>query len=148
MQQIAEIMTRDVVTLAPDDTILRAAQIMDELNIGAIPVCDRDELIGMVTDRDITIRATSMGNAPDDTCVRDVMSGDVRWCYEDQTVDEVMEQMRDVQIRRMPVKDRATQHLIGIVSLGDVATKHSAEVDRTLDLISRPSEPDRPSSGA
>ena len=145
MQLVAEIMTRDVATISPEDTIRRAAQLMDELNIGSVPVCRGSDLVGMVTDRDITVRATSSGDAPDDTLVREVMSTDVRWCYDDQEVDEVMEQMRDVQIRRLPVKSRKTDELIGILSLGDIATKHSAEVDHTLERISTPSEPDRPS---
>jgi CBS domain-containing protein len=145
MQLISEIMTRDVMTVSPQDSIRRAAQLMDELNVGAIPVCDGDRLIGMVTDRDITVRATSVGESPDETMVRDIMSVGVKTCFEDQPVDDVMEQMRDVQIRRIPVLDHETQNLIGIVSLGDVATRHSAEVDRTLDEISRPAEPDRPS---
>jgi CBS domain-containing protein len=145
MQMISEIMTRDVMTVSPQETIQRAAQIMDELNVGAIPVCDQGRLIGMVTDRDITVRATAAGRPPDQTMVRDVMSIDVRTCFENQPVDEVMGQMQDVQIRRIPVLDHETNALIGIVSLGDVATKHSAEVDRTLEKISTPAEPDRPS---
>lgn len=145
MQLISEIMTRDVRTISPQENIQRAAQIMNELNVGAIPVCDGGRLIGMVTDRDITVRATSAGESPDDTMVRDVMSVDVKTCLDDQPVDEVMEQMRDVQIRRIPVLDHETRHLVGIVSLGDVATKHSAEVDRTLEKISSPSKRDRPS---
>lgn len=143
MQRIADIMTRGVATVSPNDNIRRAAQLMDELNVGALPVCERDELVGMVTDRDITVRATAAGELPEQTPVKDVMSTDVRWCFEDETVDEVMEQMRDTQIRRLPVKNHITQRLVGIVSLGDVATKHSAEVDHTLEEISKPSEPDR-----
>jgi CBS domain-containing protein len=144
MQLISEIMTRSVTTISPHDSIQRAAQIMDDLNVGAIPVCDEGRLIGMVTDRDITVRATSAGESPEDAKVRDVMSVDVKTCFDDQPVNEVMEQMRDQQIRRIPVLDHETQNLIGIVSLGDVATKHSAEVDRTLEEISNPSQPDRP----
>lgn len=144
MQLISEIMTRDVRTISPQENIRRAAQLMDELNVGAIPVCDGERLIGMVTDRDITVRATSAGESPENTMVRDVMSVNVKTCFEDQPVDEVMEQMRDVQIRRIPVIDHESESLIGIVSLGDVATKHSAEVDRTLEKISTPAAPDRP----
>ncbi|MDQ9170057.1 CBS domain-containing protein [Oxalobacteraceae bacterium R-40] len=144
MQLINEIMTRDVMTVSPQETIRRAAQMMDELNVGAVPVCDGQKLVGMITDRDITVRAIAAGCAPDSTYVGDIMSSDVRWCYDDQPVDEVMEQMQDVQIRRIPVMDHNTQNMIGIVSLGDLATKHSAEVDRTLEKISSPSEPDRP----
>ncbi len=144
MQLISEIMTRDVMTISPTDNVRRAAQMMDDLNVGAIPVCDEDRLIGMVTDRDITVRATSAGEQPEETMVRDVMSINVKTCFEDQPVDEVMEQMRDIQIRRVPVVDHETHRLVGIVSLADVATKHSAEVDRTLEKISTPSNPDRP----
>jgi len=144
MQTISDIMTRDVRSVSPQETVMRAAQIMDELNVGSLPVCEGSKLIGMVTDRDITVRATAAGMAPDQTHVSDVMSQQVRWCFENQPVDEVMDQMSDSQIRRVPVLDHDSQQLIGIVSLGDLATKHSAEVDRTLENISEPSQPDRP----
>lgn len=144
MQLISEIMTRDVMTVSPQETIQRAAQMMDELNVGAIPVCDGQRLVGMVTDRDITIRGIAAGLSPVDNAIGEIMSTELHWCFEDQPVDEVMEQMRDVQIRRIPVVDHNTKNLIGIVSLGDIATKHSAEVDRTLEIISTPSAPDRP----
>ncbi|WP_337367513.1 CBS domain-containing protein [Noviherbaspirillum denitrificans] len=119
--------------------------MMDELNVGALPVCDGRKLVGMVTDRDITVRAVAAGQAPDSAHVEDVMTGSVRWCFDDQTVDEVMQQMGDTQIRRVPVVDHDSKELIGIVSLGDLATKHSAQVDRTLEEISTPSQSDRPS---
>lgn len=144
MQRIAEVMTRDVRSVSPQETIRRAAQMMDELNVGALPVCDGQKLVGMVTDRDITIRAVAAGQSPDAAHVEDVMSDSVRWCFDDQTVDEVMQQMGDSQIRRVPVVDHDTKELIGIVSLGDLATKHSAQVDRTLEEISTPAEPNRP----
>jgi len=144
MQRIAEVMTRDVRSISPQETIRRAAQMMDELNVGALPVCDGQKLVGMVTDRDITVRAVAAGQSPDAAHVADVMSDQVRWCFDDQTVDEVMQQMGDSQIRRVPVVDHDTQELIGIVSLGDMATKHSAQVDRTLEEISSPAEPNRP----
>jgi CBS domain-containing protein len=143
MQTIQEIMTRDVQTISPQETVQRAAQLMDELNVGAIPVLDGDKLVGMITDRDITVRSVAAGQAPNATKVADVMSTDVRTCTAGQSVDEVLEQMGDVQIRRIPVLDEQSQQVIGIVSLGDVATKHSADVERTLDEISTPSEPDR-----
>jgi CBS domain-containing protein len=143
MQTIQEIMTRDVQTISPQETVQRAAQLMDELNVGAIPVLDGDKLVGMITDRDITVRSVAAGQAPDATRVADVMSTDVRTCTPGQSVDEVLGQMGDVQIRRIPVLDEQSHQVIGIVSLGDVATKHSADVDRTLDEISTPSEPDR-----
>jgi CBS domain-containing protein len=144
MQRISEIMTRDVMTIAPHENIRRAAQLMDELNVGAIPVCDGEKLVGMITDRDITVRATSSGEMPEDTEVREIMSSGVQYCFDDQEVDQVMKKMRNAKIRRMPVIDHNTRNLSGIVSLGDLATKHSAEVDRTLAEISTLSEPNRP----
>ncbi|HAV36095.1 MAG TPA: CBS domain-containing protein [Massilia sp.] len=136
-------MTRDVETISPQETVQRAAQMMDELNVGAIPVLDGGKLVGMITDRDITVRSVAAGQAPASTRVGDVMSTDVRTCTTRQTVDEVLGQMGDVQIRRVPVIDEDSQQVVGIVSLGDMATKHSAQIDRTLDEISTPSEPDR-----
>lgn len=144
MQTISEIMTRDVHTISPDETVRRAAQLMDELNVGSIPVCDGPRLVGMITDRDITVRATAAGMGPESTRVGDVMSTDVRTCYSTQNVDEVLSQMGDVQIRRVPVVDQASHSLVGIVSLGDMATKHLAGIDHALEEISSPSEPDRP----
>ena len=146
MQTIHDIMTRDVQTISPQDTVQRAAQLMDELNVGAIPVLDGDQLVGMITDRDITVRSVAVGQNPTSTQVADVMSTDVRTCTAEQSVEEVLDTMGDVQIRRIPVLD-AQSKVIGIVSLGDVATKHAADVDLTLDEISTPSEPDRSTTG-
>ncbi len=144
MQTIQDVMTRDVQQISPEDSVRRAAQMMDEFNIGSIPVVDGNKLVGMITDRDITVRSTAAGQAPESTRVGDVMSTDVRTCYSSQTVDEVLDQMGDVQIRRVPVVDQASHSLVGIVSLGDMATKHSAGIDHALQEISTPSEPDRP----
>jgi CBS domain-containing protein len=146
MQTIQDVMTRDVRTISPQDNVRKAAQLMDELNVGAIPVCGGDKLVGMITDRDITVRSTAAGQAPESTRVADVMSTDVRTCTSTQTVDEVLGQMGDVQIRRVPVLDEQSQRIIGIVSLGDMATKHSAGIDHALDEISSPSQPDRSST--
>lgn len=146
MQTVQDIMTRNVQSISPEETVRRAAQLMDEFNVGAIPVCDGDRLVGMITDRDITVRSTAAGQPPEKTRVGDVMSTDVRTCYTTQTVDEVLGQMGDVQIRRVPVIDQQSHALVGIVSLGDMATKHSAGIDRALEEISEPSEPDRPTA--
>ena len=148
MQTIQDVMTRDVQSIAPQETVQRAAQMMDELNVGAIPVLDGRKLVGMITDRDITVRSTAAGQAPDQTRVGDVMSVDVRTCTPHQSVDEVLDQMGDVQIRRLPVLDRQSQEVIGIVSLGDMAAKHSAGIDHTLEEISTPAEPDRSTVGS
>ncbi|WP_313031718.1 CBS domain-containing protein [Massilia alkalitolerans] len=143
MQTIREVMTPDVQTISPQETVQRAAQMMDELNVGAIPVCDGDRLVGMITDRDITVRSVAAGQSPDQTFVGDVMSTDVRTCYSNQELDEVMDTMSDVQIRRVPVIDENSRQLVGIVSLGDIATKSAGMVEGALDEISSPSEPDR-----
>ena len=144
MKQIADIMTRDVREAPPDDTLQRAAQTKDELNVGVLPVCDCERLVGIVTDRDITVRGVAAGHAVDATPVTEVMSAQVEWCYEDERIDEVMERMRNMQIRRVPVMNRQ-QQLVGMVSLGDLATKTSTqhELQDTLGSISSPSEPDR-----
>jgi CBS domain-containing protein len=147
MQTIRDIMTPDVRSIAPQETVQRAAQMMDELNVGAIPVLDGDRLVGMITDRDITVRSTAAGQAPGQAKVEDVMSTDVRTCTPDQAVDEVLDRMGDVQIRRLPVLDADSHAVIGIVSLGDMAAKHSAGIDHTLETISTPAEPDRSTVG-
>lgn len=143
MQTIQDIMTRDVQTISSQETIQRAAQLMDELNVGAIPVLDGDKLVGMITDRDITVRSVAVGQDPRSTKVTDVMSTDVRTCTPGQSIEDVLSQMGDVQIRRVPVVDEQSGKVIGIVSLGDVATSDAADVDLALDEISSPSEPDR-----
>ena len=142
MQKISDFMTRNVQVVRPDESLRRAAQVMDELNVGSLPVCDRSGLVGMITDRDITVRATSAGLSAD-TRVCDVMTGHARWCTGEQTVQEAMEQMADVQIRRLPVVD-ADHQVVGIVSLGDLATRHQGHVAAALRRISDPSMPDRP----
>jgi CBS domain-containing protein len=85
MPRIAEVMTRDVEVISPDESLQRAAQMMDELNVGALPVCEGKNLVGMITDRDITVRATAIGLRPSDTCVSEIMTEQTRWCTEDQS---------------------------------------------------------------
>jgi CBS domain-containing protein len=145
MQKIADVMTRDVAVLGPQESVQRAAQLMDELNVGAVPVCNGKKLVGLITDRDIVVRSTAAGTAPAQCRIADVMSEHVRWCFDDQSVDEVLEQMSDTQIRRVPVVNRQ-KHLVGIVSLGDLATRCDGdEAGSALRDISSPSQPDRPS---
>ena len=143
MQTIQDVMTRDVQCISPEDSVRKAAQMMDEFNIGSIPVVDGDKLVGMITDRDITVRSTAAGQAPESTRVGDVMSTDVRTCNATQSVEEVLAEMGNVQIRRVPVVDQASHSLVGIVSLGDMATKQSEGIEQALEEISAPSEPDR-----
>lgn len=141
MTTVAEVMTRDVATLAPDDTIRTAAQKMDELNVGALPVCDGAKLVGIVTDRDIVVRAVSAG-VGSASAVRDIVSEPVDWCYEDEDVSIAQKKMADRQIRRLPVVD-ADKRLVGIIALGDVATNADGEISSTLGAVSSPSRPDR-----
>jgi CBS domain-containing protein len=140
--RISELMTPDVEVIAPDETLQRAAQRMDELNVGALPVCSDGKLVGMITDRDITVRATAAGLSPSATRVSEVMTEATRTCSPDESIDEVMKQMGDVQIRRLPVID-AHDTLVGIVSLGDLAVRQRGHIDRALREISSPSQPDR-----
>jgi CBS domain-containing protein len=148
MQLVYEVMTRDVQSVSARDTVRRAAQMMDDLNVGALPVCDGDRLVGMVTDRDITVRATSAGLNPDDAVVEQVMSATVHSCFEDQPLEDVARQMADTQIRRVPVVSHDdARRLVGIVSLGDLATKASGGarrhvVEQVVEKVSFPSEPD------
>lgn len=136
MTTVADIMTRNVRTLAPTDTVRRAAQSMGELNVGSIPVCNGKKLVGMVTDRDITLRGVAEGLDAEKTLLSDIMSKDVKWCFEDQSLEEVMETMAASQIRRLPVVSR-DKELVGILSLGDLATKtDNEEVASVLEDIS------------
>ena len=140
MPKISELMTREVEVITPDESLQRAAQLMDDLNVGALPVCDGSRLIGMVTDRDITIRATAIGLDPNETEVSAVMTEETRWCTEDQSAEEVLKLMGDAQIRRLPVLDE-DQRVVGIVSLGDLANSGSQETDEALRRISAPEDP-------
>ena len=140
--KISEVMTRQVRVIGPGRSIREAARLMDELNVGVLPVCDGQRLLGIITDRDITVRATAVRKDPDAVPVREIMTEDVRWCFEEETVEDVAHMMGDVQIRRIPVIDR-NKHLVGIVALGDLATDRVQGTGEALRRISEPSEPDR-----
>ena len=140
--KVADLMTHDPQPIGPDDTLRRAAQLMDALNVGVLPVCDGERLVGMLTDRDIVVRATAAGLAPDDATVGDIMTADLRWAYDDEEVEEAEQMMRATQIRRLPVLNRQ-RRLVGMLSLGDLAAKGAAAVRDTLGAISRPPAPDR-----
>lgn len=141
MPKVSEIMTPDVQVVGPEESLQRAAQMMDQLNVGSLPVCDGRRLLGIVTDRDITIRGTAAGLAPDRACVSDVMSRGVQSCTEGQDTQDVMRTMGELQVRRLPVLNTQEQ-VVGIVSLGDLATRQSRPVDEMVREISTPSEPD------
>lgn len=117
--RVGEAMTRDVRITNPDQTIQQAALMMASLDAGVLPVADHDRLVGMITDRDIAIRGIAAGKGPD-ARVRDVMTADVKYCFDDQDVGDVTRNMGDIQVRRLPVVDRE-KRLVGILSLGDIA---------------------------
>ena len=117
---IREIMSEQVEFVRPDDTLQDAALKMRELGIGPLPVCENQCVVGMVTDRDITIRAVALGLDPRTTKVSEVMSGEVVCCYDDQEAEVAAHLMQSQQIRRVLVLDR-DKRLVGIVSLGDLA---------------------------
>ncbi len=142
----AEVMTRDVVTVRPDASVREAACMMNDLNVGVLPVCDGHHLVGIITDRDITVRATADGMQPDATLVRAVMTEDVRWCFEDDAIEQIEGEMARRQIRRMPVLDRG-KRLVGMLALGDLAVDHARGTAETLRSISSPAEPDRTRRG-
>lgn len=139
MTSVNKVMTSDVTSMTPTDSIAAAARAMSELNVGVIPVCDAGKLLGVVTDRDIVIRAVAKGldgQAP----LSGIMSKDVQTASPEDDLDDVLERMADGQIRRMPVVN-AEGGLVGIVSLGDIAVKGSedeAEVGQSLGAISAP----------
>jgi CBS domain-containing protein len=137
MTTIAEVMTRDVRVVAPDTTLQQAAQVMKDRDIGSLPVCNGKRLIGMVTDRDMAVRGIANGLSPQSTPVRDVMTQDVEYVSDTDSIDDVQRKMGGDQIRRVPVVD-AQHDLVGIVSLGDLATNDARGTDKTLKQISEP----------
>ena len=130
--QAKDLMSRDVVTVLPQTLLQRAARLMLELDIGALPVRRGDRLVGMVTDRDLAVRALAQGHGPDAT-VGDVMTRDVKYCFADQDVDEVAANMADLQLRRLPVLDH-DKRLVGILSLCDIAV--SDDIDQAAEALS------------
>jgi len=134
--RVSECMSTDVKICAPDDTVQQAARTMREIDAGAIPVGENDRLVGMVTDRDIAIRAVADGRGPE-TTVRDVMSKEIRFCFDDEDTEEVAEHMADLKIRRLPVLNR-DKRLIGIISLGDLSLSDGDASGEALSEISEP----------
>lgn len=141
MPNVSEIMTTDVQVVEPQQSLRHAAQLMADLDIGALPVCNGKRLLGVVTDRDIAIRGVAMGLGPDTGCVSDVMTDDVQFCTVDQDTEEVLRLMGDSQIRRLPVIN-VDKELVGIVSLADLATRQSGTIDKAVREISEPSVPE------
>ena len=136
--KISEIMSSDVETVTADQPIQEAARFMLTGDAGAIPVSDGDRLIGMVTDRDITVRAVAEGRGPE-TPVREVMTDTLLFCFDDQDVDEVALQMSDAQVRRFPVLSREGERLVGFVSIGDLSRSDDSDAAQVaLEGVSQP----------
>ncbi|BCA28805.1 CBS domain-containing protein [Metapseudomonas otitidis] len=128
--KISEIMTRNVQTLTPDSSLREAASLMGRIDSGALLVNEGDRLVGMVTDRDITVRGVAAGldaEAP----VREVMSSEIRYCFEDEDVQHVAENMAQIQLRRLPVLNRE-KRLVGVVSLANIAACRSERASATV----------------
>jgi len=142
---VKDVMTAGVECIRPSDSIAAAAAKMSDLDVGVLPVCgEGDRLVGMISDRDITVRAVATGQDPKVTHVSDVMTPDIVYCYEDQDVAEAAELMKENQIRRLVVLNR-TKGLVGIVSLGDLAVKtgDDAMSGEALERVSEPAMPVR-----
>jgi CBS domain-containing protein len=135
--KVREAMTPKVRTANPEQTICEAARLMAECDAGILPVGENDRLVGVITDRDIAIRAVAQGKSPE-TPVREVMSKQVLYCFEDEDLEHVAKNMGDVKVRRLPVLNRK-KRLVGIVSVGDLALSANAQIaGRAVADISKP----------
>lgn len=143
--RVAEAMTPDVHVTNPDQSIIDAARMMADCDCGVLPVGENDRLVGMITDRDIVVRALAQGMGGD-TKIREVMSEDVKYCFEEDDVSDVARNMGDLQVRRLPVVNR-DKRLVGIVTLGDIAK--TDEMQSAAEALSGVSEPasQHPASG-
>lgn len=133
---VQDAMSREVLTVSPEASIREAARLMAGADIGALPVAAGDRLAGMVTDRDIAIRAVAIGKGPDCT-VGEVMTHDVLYCHEDEDLGHVSQNMAENQVRRLPVVD-VDKRLVGIISLADIADARAKEAGEALEGITRP----------
>jgi CBS domain-containing protein len=135
-RRVADVMTREVQIAHPDHSIQQAAGMMAGMDAGVLPVVEDEQLVGIITDRDIALRAVAHGKAPQ-TSVREVMSGDVRYCYEDQDTAQVIRDMAGQRLRRLPVLDRGHK-LVGMLSMADlVGHEEPGPVGEGLAGISR-----------
>ena len=134
--KVKDIMTRDVVVAAPGDSLQHAAKLMEENDFGVLPIGENDRLVGMLSDRDITIRAVARGLVPDKAEVRDVMTSDVKYVYDDESIEDAARNMESLQVRRLPVLNRE-KRLVGIVSLGDLSQCEPDDAGDALQGISK-----------
>jgi CBS domain-containing protein len=137
--KIRNVMTPDVELTNPMETIEQAAKRMAEIDAGSLPVGEDDRMVGMLTDRDIVVRCLARGGDPKSATVGEIMSDDIKYCFDDEEIDHVTQNMGGLQIRRLPVVNR-DKRLVGIVSLGDIARTHKpAKTGKALGDISQPS---------
>ena len=135
--KIREVMRPDAKLTNPNDTVRHAAELMKDCDCGILPVADGDRLVGMITDRDIAVRCIAEGKGPD-AKVRDAMTEEVKYCFEDEDVSQVCANMSEIQVRRLPVMDR-NKRLVGIVSLSDLV-RQSPTTGRALHGVTQPSQ--------
>ena len=142
--KIKEIMSQNVEVIHPNSMLQEAASKMKTLDVGSLPVCDNRKLLGILTDRDITVRAVAEGRDPKSTMVSESMTSDIIYCFDDQDVKEAAKMMERHQVRRLPILDRS-QQLVGIVSLGDIAVETDNEhmSGQVLEEISEPNKAKR-----
>ena len=137
--QVQDLMTHDVTTVHPEESLKKVASLMADLDVGVLPVAQDDRLVGMVTDRDLAVRGLAEDCGPDSK-VRQVMTPDVKYCFFDQEIEEIAANMADIQVRRLPVLDH-DKRLVGILSLCDIAVSGDPEpAMEALSGISRPTD--------
>jgi CBS domain-containing protein len=137
--KISQILTKNPEVISPDARICEAARLMREHDIGMLPVCDGERLVGSITDRDLAIRAVADGCDALSTKVRDIMTPEVFWCFDDAELEEVARLMEEKKIRRLPIINHK-KRLVGIVSLGDLAvrSKNASLTEEVLECVSEP----------
>ena len=137
--KVNEIITHDPEVIRPETALIEAAQKMKSRDIGMLPVCDGDRLVGVITDRDIAVRGVAQGYDPKTARVQEVMTPEVIYCFDDEDVKDVAKKMEEKQVRRLPVLNRENR-LVGIVSLGDLAVRTGKEklAGEVLERVSEP----------
>ena len=146
--KLNEIMTNDVEVIHPTETLQTAAQKMRDRDIGFLPVCDGDQLIGVLTDRDLITRALADGMDAKAMLGRDLATSPAIYCFDDQSIDEAAKLMHDNQIRRLVVLQRGDKRMVGVVSLGDLAINVDDKLTgEVLQSISEPVSSSRPEPG-
>ena len=146
MKKISDVMTKNVQCLSPETNLRDLAAKMKEIDCGAIPICEEDRLIGMVTDRDIVLRTLASGRDPNSCTARDVMTSPIVFGFQDQDIGEAARIMEAKEIRRIAILNR-NKRLVGIVSLGDIATRGANE-EIAVELLERVSEHTKGARGA